>query len=353
MTMEYLQELSEAIGVSGNEEAVRRVILKAIDGHVEDVKIDPMGTITALKRGTDGANRPRVMLAAHMDEVGFMVTGWDGDGLLKFTAVGGIDDRILPGLRVKVGEKQLPGVILWTPIHKNKEQAVVKMSNLRIDIGAGKDEVNGKVKRGDRIAFDSTYMPVGDSIIRGKSLDDRAGCSVLVDILRGGDCPCDILAAFTVQEEIGLRGAQVAVKALNPDAALVLECTTAHDLPNPLADPDSHDPRDLNPTTRLGMGPALTFMDRSMVTAPQMVALLKSAAEANGIPYGFKTQLGGGTDGGAIHKANAGVPTGAISIPARYIHSPHAYLHRDDYANAVRLAQAALHAMTWEAIKPL
>lgn len=352
-TMDYLRELSEAIGISGDEGAIRKLILKAIDGHVEDVKIDAMGTITALKRGTDGANRPRVMLAAHMDEVGFMVTGWDGDGLIKFTAVGGIDDRILPGMRVKVGDNKIPGVILWTPIHKNRDQSVVKMSNLRIDIGAGKDEVNGKVKRGDRIAFDATFMEVGESIIRGKALDDRAGCSVLIDILRGGDYPCDILAAFTVQEEIGLRGAQVAVKTLNPDAALVLECTTAHDLPNPLADPDRDDPRDINPTTRLGMGPALTFMDRSMVTAPQMFRLLKSVADANGIPYGFKTQLGGGTDGGAIHKANAGVPTGAISIPARYIHSPHAYLHRDDYANAVKLAQAALNAITWDAIKPL
>lgn len=352
MTMEYLQQLSEAIGVSGDEGAVRKLILEAIAGHAEAVKIDSMGTITALKRGTDGANRPRVMLAAHMDEVGFMVTGWDGDGLIKFTAVGGIDDRILPGLRVRVGEKQLPGVILWTPIHKNKDQAVVKMSSLRIDIGAGKDDIAGKVKRGDRIAFDSTYLEVG-ALVRGKSLDDRAGCSVLIDVLRGGDYPCDILAAFTVQEEIGLRGAQVAVKALQPDAALVLECTTAHDLPNPLADRDSDDPRDINPTTRLGGGPALTFMDRSMITAPQMLGFLRATADSHGIPYGFKTQLGGGTDGGAIHKANTGVPTGAISIPARYIHSPHAYLHRDDYAHAVRLAQAALHGLTWDALRPL
>jgi endoglucanase len=353
MTMEYLRELSEVIGVSGDEGAARKIILKAIEGHVEDVKIDAMGNITALKRGTDGANHPRVMLAAHMDEVGFMVTGWDIDGLIKFTAVGGIDDRILPGLRVKIGDNKIPGVILWTPIHKNRDQNVVKMASLRIDVGATKDEFNGKIKRGDRIAFDSVFMEVGEHIIRGKALDDRAGCSVLIDVLRGGPYPCDILAAFTVQEEIGLRGAQVAVKNLNPDAALILECTTANDVPNPLADPDSDDPRDINPTTRLGMGPALTFMDRSMVTAPQMLRLLQGVAESNGIPYGFKTQLGGGTDGGAIHKGNAGVPTGAISIPARYIHSPHAYLHRDDYINAVKLAQAALGAMTWDAVKPL
>ncbi len=353
MTMEYLRELSEAIGISGDEGAVRKLVLRAIADHATDIHIDPMGTITARKAGTDGANRPRVMLAAHMDEVGFMVTGWDSDGLLKFTAVGGIDDRILPGLRVKVGPNQLPGVILWAPIHKNRDQAVVKMSALRIDIGAGKDEVSGKVKRGDRIAFDSSYAEVGQHIIRGKALDDRAGCSVLIDVLRGGPYPCDVLAAFTVQEEIGLRGAQVAVKTLQPDAALVLECTTAHDLPNPLADADRDDPRDINPTTRLGMGPALTFMDRSMITAPQMLALLKRAAETRGIAYGFKTQLGGGTDGGAIHKANTGVPTGAISIPARYIHSPHAYLHRADYDGAVALAQAALHDITWEGIRPL
>src|SRR5688572_30081697 len=129
-----LKELSEAVGVSGKEDAVRNIILKAIENHAEDIRIDAMGSVTGLKPGT--GHKMRVMLAAHMDEVGFMVTGFEGDGLIRFTSVGGIDDRILPGLRVRIGDDMIPGVIIWTPIHKNRDENVVKMSNLRIDIGA-------------------------------------------------------------------------------------------------------------------------------------------------------------------------------------------------------------------------
>ncbi|MBK8138515.1 MAG: M42 family metallopeptidase [Chloroflexi bacterium] len=354
--MEYLRELSEAIGVSGREENVRKIILRAIEGYVEDIRVDAVGNITAVKPGDgkDAKKRPRVMLDAHMDEVGFMVTGWGDDGLIRFTPVGSIDDRIVPGLRVRIGDDGVPGVVIWTPIHKNKDQAVVKIANLRIDIGAGtKDEVAGKIKRGDRIAFSAEYLEIGSSIIRGKSLDDRAGCSVLIDVLRGGPYPCDVLAAFTVQEEIGLRGAMVAARILKPDVAIALECTTANDIPDPLADPDSDDPRDYNPTTRLGSGPAITFMDKSMVADPRMLRYLQQLAEVYGIPYTFKTWLGGGTDAGAIHRSNLGVPTSVISIPGRYIHSPLAYIHRDDYANAVRLTQAALENLNRDIVKPL
>lgn len=352
--METLKALSEALGVSGREAAVRKIVLDAIRPHVDSLKVDGVGNVLAVKKGTDSDNRPRVMLAAHMDEVGFMVTGADSDGLIRFAAVGGIDDRILPGKRVKVGADAIPGVIVWTPIHLNQDQNVVKISSLRIDIGASnKEEANGKAKRGERIAFDSTWLEIGDKVVRGKALDDRAGCSIVIDILRGGPYACDVLAAFTVQEEIGLRGAQVAARAFNPDAAFIFECTTANDIPNPLADPDRDDPRDLNPTTRMGEGPVFSIMDRSMITAPQMLNFLKATAAKHGITHGYKTMLGGGTDGGAIHKANTGVPTGAISLPGRYIHSPHAYIHRDDYARAVALGQAALNELTHEALKPL
>lgn len=334
-----LKELSEAVGVSGKEDAVRKLILGAIKDHVQDIRIDPMGSVTALKRGT-GESPLRVMLAAHMDEVGFIVRGIDGDGLIRFSAVGGIDDRILPGLRVKIGDNT-PGVIIWTPIHQNKEQNVVKISSLRIDIGASsKDEVNGKVKLGDRIAFESRYLELSDKVLRGKSFDDRAGCSLLIDVLQDAPYPVDVLAAFTVQEEIGLRGAKVAAQRLNPDVAFVLESTTANDVPNPNADPD--DGMDYNPTCKMRGGPVLSVMDRSMIVNPRLFAFLRGAAESEGIPYQLKSQPGGGTDGGAIHVANAGVPTAVISLPCRYIHSPSALLHRDDYDNALRLIKAAL-----------
>lgn len=347
-----LQELSEAVGVSGHEEAVRKVILKAIEGHVTDIRIDPVGNITAIKKTKGKAkDRPRVMLDAHMDEVGFMVTGMNGDGLIKFTNIGRVDERILPGLRVKIGDEAIPGVILWTPIHKTYGQNTpVKISDLRIDIGAGsKDEVSGKVKAGDRIVFDSAFMEIGEKMLRGKAFDDRAGCSVLIDVLQGGPYPVDVLAAFTVQEEIGLRGAKVAAQTLKPDVAIALEGTTANDIPNPLLEADEDDHH--NPACRLGDGPAVTVMDFSVIVPPQLLKFIRSTAEKHNIPYQLKTQLGGGTDAGAIHTTTVGVPAAVISVPCRYIHSPMAYLNRDDYAHTVSLIQALLKDMQWSAIK--
>lgn len=344
-----LKELSEAVGVSGKEQAVRQIILKAIEGHADSIRIDPLGSVTAIKKGSK-KDRPRVMLAAHMDEIGFMVMGFESDGLIRFTNVGGIDDRILPGLRVKVGESQTPGVIVWVPIHKNNDQNVVKLSNLRIDIGAtSKEGANGKIKRGDHIVFDSYYAEMSPKILRGKAFDDRVGCSLLVDVLQGGPYPVDVLAAFTVQEEIGLRGAKVAAQTLDPDVAFALEGTTAHDLPNPSGNPDEDE--EPNPVTKLGSGPALTVMDSSVIVDPRLLRFLRTTAESNHISYQLKTAPGGGTDAGSIHRANAGVPSAVISVPCRYIHSPTALLNRDDYDNTLRLIQAALKNMSADVLK--
>jgi len=343
MDVQLLKSLSEARGISGQESAVRQVVLNALDGHAEQIRIDPLGSITAVKPGT-GERKLRVMIAAHMDEIGFMVSGVDGDGLIRFTNVGGVDDRILPGLRVKIGTNGISGVIVWTPIHLNREQTVVKMSNLRIDIGAAsRDDANGKVKLGDMIVFDTSFVELGDHMVRGKAFDDRVGCSLLIDVLRGGPYPVDVLAAFTVQEEIGLRGAQVAAQFFQPDVAFVLEGTTANDIPNPLAEVDDQDQP--NPTCRVLGGPVISVMDRSLVVDPRMFSFLRSTAEQHDIPYQLKTQLGGGTDGGSIHIANSGVMTGVISMPCRYIHSPAALLHREDYDNMLRLIEAVLQTI--------
>jgi endoglucanase len=339
-----LKELSEAIGISGKEDAVRKVILPAIKDHAQDIRIDPMGSITARKPGR--AKRPlRVMVAAHMDEVGLMITGFEGDGLIRFTNIGGIDERILPGKRVKIGD--VNGVIIWTPIHKNTDQNAVKMNNLRIDIGAkDKDDAAGKVKRGDRVAFVSSYRELdGGRMLRGKAFDDRGGCSLLIDVLQSETVyPVDVLAAFTVQEEIGLRGAQVAAQTLKPDVAFILEGTTANDIPNPTADDD--DETEENPTCRMGGGPVLTILDSSMIVQPHILAFLRNTAEDESIPYQLKTRSAGGTDGGTIHTANTGVPTGVIALPCRYVHTPSAYLLRQDYDHALRLIRAVLHRIT-------
>ncbi|HLV37168.1 MAG TPA: M42 family metallopeptidase [Spirillospora sp.] len=340
-----LKELSEAVGVSGQEDAVRQIILKAIDGHAENIRIDALGNVTAIQPGTDGANRPRIMLAGHMDEIGFMVKGFDSDGLIRFASIGGVDARILPGLRVKVGDKGVNGVVVWTPIHQNRDQNAVKLENLRIDIGVtSKDSASGQVKPGERIAFDSPYVEMSATMRRGKAFDNRVGCSLLVDVLQGGPYPVDVLAAFTVQEEIGLRGARVAAQILQPDLAIALEGTTAHDLPDPTAEPD--DRTRPNPATRLRAGPALTVMDSSMITDPRLLKWLRATAEAADIPYQIKTARGGGTDAGAIHTSNNGIPSAVISVPCRYIHSPAAMMNIEDYDNTLRLLKAALNNLT-------
>ncbi len=341
-----LEQLSNAAGVSGQEDAVRDLILEAVEPHADEIKIDALGNVLVWQNGTDSADRPRVMLDAHMDEIGFLVTGYDSDGMLHFDSVGGVDDRILPGLRVRVGSNDdwQHGVIMWTPIHKNRDQSVTKMDKLRIDIGAGsKSDAESKAPLGTMIVFDSAYGQVGD-LLRGKAFDDRAGCAMLLDVLAGGPYPCDVVAAFTTQEEVGLRGAQVAARALQPDVAFALETTTANDLPDPNDDPDELLTTP-NPTCRVGAGPVLTLMDRSIVVLPQLMRFVRETADANEIPYQFKTRRGGGNDAGALQLQNSGIPAATISLPARYIHSPAALIQQSDYDHAVALTQHLLRAV--------
>ncbi len=336
-----LEELSNAIGVSGEEDEVRRLIIDAIRDHVTDLEVDALGNVTAAQRGTEHPEFS-VMIAAHMDEIGMMATAVEAKGLIQFTNVGGIDARILPGLRVKVGPKRTPGVILWKPIHLWRDMKTVPMDALRIDVGASDKSA---AEPGDRIAFDGEYAQLSETVVRGKSFDDRVGCSVLVDILRAGPYPVTVTAAFTSQEEIGLRGATVAAQRLAPDAAIVLEGTYAYDVPDPKREADAGD-LPANPGTRFGGGAVITLADRQMITDPRALAFLRETAEANDIAYQVKTMGGGGTDGGAIHLAQAGIPTMPISAPCRYIHTPAALLNLNDYECALRLSQAVLNNIT-------
>lgn len=339
----HLAELSKARGVSGDESAVRDLILNAIKDHVSELNVDSLGSITAIKRGT-GATPVRVMVDAHMDEVGFMVMGFDNDGMIRFAPVGSVDDRLLPALRVKVGKKAHNGVILWTPIHQNRDQNVKAYKDLRIDIGAtSKQSAEGMVGIGERITFDSEFLEIG-RVLRGKAFDDRVGCALLIDLLQGEPVACDILASFTVQEEIGLRGAKVSARRLKPDVAIALEGTTAHDVPLGNADPDDTTTR--NQGCALGGGAVLTVMDRSIIPNPRLLAFIRQTADSNGIPHQLKTVLGGGTNAGAIHLTEAGIPSAVVSVPCRYIHSPSAMLHRDDYDHTLALLRAVLNTLT-------
>lgn len=334
-----LKELSNAPGISGQEEAVRDLILNAITPYVSHYQVDSMGNILALLPGTAPERHPRVMLDAHMDEVGFMVTGYDSDGLLHVNSVGGIDDRILPALRVKVGE--LNGVFIWAPIHKNREQNVVKLASLRVDIGAkSKSEAESAAPLGTPVTFDTQFGELG-RLWMGKALDDRAGCALLVDVLANGPYPCDVLAAFTVQEEVGLRGATVAARALRPDVAFSIETTTANDLPDPTADPDNLAVA-ANPVCKLGAGTVVTLMDGSIVVNPKLTEFIMATAAKHGLPAQYKSKRGGGNDAGAIQFQNGGIPVATLSLPARYIHSPAALIDPQDYQNTLALIQALL-----------
>ena len=341
-----LKELSNAIGISGEEDEVRKIVVDAIKPHVTDLVVDSIGNVTAIQKGTQYPDYT-VMIAAHMDEIGMMVTSVDSNGLIQFTNVGGIDARILPGLRVKVGKKKTPGVILWKPIHMGRSMNVVDIDNLRIDTGS--TDKNG-VDLGERIAFDSFYAEMSEKIVRGKAFDDRVGCSILIDILQNGPYPVTVAATFSVQEEIGLRGAEIAAHRLNPDVAIVLEGTTAHDLPTPNMEIDADD-LPPNAGCKLGAGAVLTLMDASMVSDPRVLKFLRETADSNNIPYQFKTVRGGGTDGGRIHVNHAGVPTMVISTPCRYIHSPTALMNTDDYGHVLNLSQTVLKSITPDTFK--
>ena len=336
-----LKQLSEAPGPSGREDAVRQVILEAIKEHIDSHQVDALGNLIAIKRGkgTVAEGRPRkVMVAAHMDEVALMIMHIGKEGLLRFRQIGGIDDRVLLSKRVLIGEKRVPGVIGCKPIHllkpKEREQ-VVASDDMTIDIGViSEDAAKKLVKLGDYAVFDTAYEEWTQSrVAKGKALDDRAGCAVLVELAKSGPYPFDLVAVFTAQEEVGLRGAQVAAYAVQPDVAIALEGTVCDDLPKK---------EDVSPTTRLGKGPAITLMDRSFIADRRLVKLLTDAAEAEGIPYQFKQPLVGGTDAGAMHLAKGGAPTAAVSVPTRYIHAPVSLLSLDDLENAVKLMKAAL-----------
>jgi tetrahedral aminopeptidase len=338
---ELLKQLTEAVGVSGAEKEVRLLLRDLIANHVDEWSVDPIGNLLATKRGT-GKYSLRVLVDAHMDEVGLLVTDIDNQGMLKFTTAGGFDDRTLLGKVVQVGPRKITGVIGARAVHLLKSgeyKKTVKTDTMRIDIGAkSKDSAAGKVKIGDYAAFVTPYeeIELGRTAI-GKSFDNRCGCAALVELLRGEPFPFDLVAAFTVQEEVGLRGARVAAYAVRPDAAFVLECTPAYDLPNK---------DDVSPNVALGKGVSIYVMDRGTIQDPRLVAHLTATADRHGIPFQIRQPGGGGTNTAAIQRTHAGVPAATMAVPGRYAHTPSMMINLDDYHHLVSLADAALRDLT-------
>ncbi len=330
----FLETLSNLPGVSGDEGRVRRAIIELLQDQPLQLKTDSIGNLFVRKG--DLSKTPRVMLAAHMDEVGLMVMSVENSGHLKFRAVGGIDARVLAAKKVRVGPESIPGVIGAKAVHLQKpgeRQKPYTEEQLTIDIGAkNKDEAEKYVKIGDYVSFDSSFIPLGEGYFRGKAFDDRAGCAVLLELLLDPDIPA-FDAVFTVQEEIGSRGALVAAYYLQPHRALVLEGTVAADTPGTEKELSS---------TVLGAGPAISIMDRSIIVDREMLRELIDAAEAAGIPYQFRRFTGGGTDAGAIALSREGVKAALVSVPCRYIHSPNSVLKESDFHDTVALVRSWL-----------
>jgi len=332
-----LKRLTEASGPSGHEDEIRQVIYEEVRDHVDRVYTDSLGNLYAEKDGK--GTGPKVMLCAHMDECAVMISSVDANGLLQFRHVGGLDDRVLLAKPVLIGEKRIPGVIGSKPPHHQKgteRSKPVSLEQLRIDIGAStREEALQHVQPGDVAVFATTYEEFGANCAKSKSFDDRVGCAVLVEMAKlSFDMP--VVLAFTVQEEIGLRGAGPAAYRVQPDIALVLEGTLASDTPGTVVHARA---------TALGQGPALSLVDGSSIHNRKFREHMMKVAEENGIPYQMRNTTAGGNDAGRIHLTREGIISGVVSVPVRYIHAPAQIISLGDYENTVRLTEKFLRSV--------
>lgn len=332
--LDLLSRLSNALAVSGDEQEVRAIVYEELKEFEDSMHTDAMGNVMVVRKGS-GKDRVRVMLAGHMDEVGFMITKEDGDGLFEFTMIGGIDPRQLVGKPVVIGRDHVRGVIGAKAIHLTtaaEREQELKVDALRIDVGLGGSKL---VKLGDRATFDTKLAVLGPSL-RGKALDDRLGVFTIIQLLKNAPENVDLLAAFTVQEELGLRGAKTAAYHLNPDIGIALDSTPANDFP------DFDGELNVRHNTKLDGGPAIYLMDGATIGDRRVIKWLNETADAEGIPWQYRQPGMGGTDAGSIHKSRAGVPSVSVSVPQRYLHSAAGMVRKDDVLNTIKLLHAAL-----------
>ena len=337
--METIKDLSLLSGVSGDEGRVREYLQKRLAGHCQ-MRVDALGNLICEKQGAKRAPH-RLMVEAHMDEVGFLVTGITETGMLRFDEVGGIDPRVVIGKPVRVGPEGVRGIIGTKAMHMQsakERDETVPLDKLYIDIGADtKEEAEKLVSLGDSVVWESAFTPFGDGFLKARALDDRAGCAILMDMIQG-EIPYDTTFVFTTQEEVGTRGAQTAAFGVDPQFAIVLETTTAADIAGV---------EEINQVCRLGKGPVISVMDRGAIYDKGLVNLAIATAQSRGIPAQIKEGVYGGNDARSVHTARTGVRTLAISMPCRYLHSPSCVLKTQDIT-ATRDLTAALLASIWE-----
>jgi putative aminopeptidase FrvX len=334
-----LEKLSNACGVTGREEEVRNLLIKLIKPYVDEILVDRLENVIATKKGK--SSKPKIMIAAHMDEVGLMVKAVTKAGFLQFAKMGGIDDRILLAQKVIVHTQKGPlqGIIGSKPPHIQKEEErkkAVTYDKLFIDIGAEnqKDAAKMGVKVGDPASFDVKYAKIGRDVVTGKAFDDRVGCAIMIEALKQlGTTDCTICAVGTVQEEVGLRGAATATFGVDPDVGIALDVTIAGDVPGV---------NEFDTSLKMGKGPALTVADSGLITHPKVLRLLLDAAKENKITYQLETGLPGATDAARMSLTRQGVPSGTVSVATRYIHSPVGMLSLKDAENSAKLTVAAI-----------
>ncbi|MDR0839390.1 MAG: M42 family peptidase [Oscillospiraceae bacterium] len=333
--LEILRELCALSGVSGDEGEVREAISARVSDFADSVRTDALGNLIVEKRGARRSGR-KIMLCAHMDEVGLIATHITDDGYVKFACAGGIDRRVLIGKRVFFGKNRVPGVVGCKAVHQlsgAERESVPKTDEMYIDIGVvSREDAERLVTIGDTAAFDGGALEFGDGFLRAKAIDDRLGCAVMIKLLEE-ELPVDCTFVFTAQEEVGARGARAASFAVNPDIALVLEATTAADLPGVA---------EHKRVCALGGGAVIPFMDGGAVYDKALYAALTEAATERGIPWQTKRYISGGTDAQAVQRSVGGVRTLALAAPVRNLHSPACVGKISDFEAVLALARVFL-----------
>ncbi|RMG81129.1 MAG: M42 family peptidase [Bacteroidetes bacterium] len=343
LNIKLLKAICETPGAPGFENKIRDLVIKEIEKHVDDVSIDNMGNIIALKKGKA---RKKIMIAAHMDEIGFIVTHIDDNGFLRFHTLGGFDPKTLTSQRVIVhGKKDLIGVMGSKPIHVMSPEERTKMpktTDFFIDLGMPKKEVEKYISIGDPITRQRELIEMGNCI-NCKSLDNRISVFILIEALKKmKNLPYDVYGVFTVQEEVGIRGANVAALAIQPDFGIGLDTTIAYDVPGAA-------PQEM--VTKLGNGVAIKIMDSSTICDQRMVKFLKQTADKHKIKWQAEVLPAGGTDTAALQRMNAGGSiAGAISIPTRHIHQVIEMVDKSDVSGAIDLlvkSTKEIHQFDW------